>query len=279
MEAVAHDPGPHPPRGSKLGDLLEKIHVTREEEGNSRCEVVHGQAGRLRRLDVGDRMAEGQCHLFGGGGAGLAHVIAGDGDCVPVRQVFRAVREEVGDQPHRRLGRKDVRPACGVLLEDVVLDRAGDLVRRASLLLRDELVEKQKHRRGGVDRHRSRDALERDVAQQDLHVHEGVDRDADLADLAICHRIIGVVADLRRQVEGDGESGLALLEQEAIPLVGFRGRAEPRVLAHRPEPAAVHVLVDAAREGERTGQLLVLRSGGSALRAPGAPVFHRVDGF
>src|SRR6185503_18263309 len=42
------------------------------------------------------------------------------------------------------------------------------------------------------------------------------------------------------QVEGHAEPALPLLEQVAEALVGLGGRAEARVLAHRPEPSAVH---------------------------------------
>src|SRR5207253_4210813 len=140
--------------------------------------------------------------------------------------------------------------------QDVVLHRAGDLFRRTALLLRHELVQEQKHRSGGIDGHRGRDPIERDVLEKGLHVLERVDRDADLADLAVGHRVVGVVADLRRQVERDRKPGLALLEQEAVALVRLRGGAEAGVLPHRPEAAAIHVLVDATREGERARERL-----------------------
>jgi uncharacterized cupin superfamily protein len=38
------------------------------------------------------------------------------------------------------------------------------------------------------------------------------DRHADLADLALGERMVAVVAGLGRQIEGDGEAGLALGE-------------------------------------------------------------------
>ena len=58
--------------------------------------------------------------------------------------------------------------------------------------------------------------------------------------------VVGVVADLGRQVEGDGEARLALLQQVVVPPVGLLGRGVPRVLAHGPQPAAVHVGLDSA---------------------------------
>ena len=106
---------------------------------------------------------------------------------------------------------------------------------------------------GGVDRHRGADLVERDAVEHLFHVGERVDGDADLADLGVGDRVVGVVADLRRQVEGDGEAGLALREQELEALVGLLGGAEAGVLAHGPEAAAVHGRLDAAREGVLAG--------------------------
>ena len=76
-------------------------------------------------------------------------------------------------------------------------------------------------------------------------------------------RVVGVVAELRRQVERDREPGLAAVEQVAEALVRLLGRAEARVLADRPRPPAVHVRVRAARERELARRL------GSARRVVG----------
>src|SRR5690606_7509603 len=78
-----------------------------------------------------------------------------------------------------------------------------------------------------------------------------VDGDAGAADLALAERIVGIAAELRRQIERHGEARRAVLDQVAVALVGVLGAREPRVLAHRPEAVAVHPLVDAA--GERVG--------------------------
>ena len=61
-------------------------------------------------------------------------------------------------------------------------------------------------------------------------------------------RRVRVVAHLGRQVEGDRQPGLALLEEVAEAAVGLLGGREAGVLAHRPEPAAVHRRLDAAGE-------------------------------
>ena len=91
---------------------------------------------------------------------------------------------------------------------------------------------------------------ERQPVEQDRHVGEAADRHADPADLAFGGRGVRVVAHLGRQVEGDRQAGLAVVEEVAETPVGLLGRGEPGVLAHRPEAAAVHRRLDAPGERE-----------------------------
>ena len=59
---------------------------------------------------------------------------------------------------------------------------------------------------------------------------------ADLADLAPGEHVVGVVAGLGREVEGDRQPGLPLGEVRAVQLVGAAGRGVPRVRADQPGP-------------------------------------------
>ena len=62
---------------------------------------------------------------------------------------------------------------------------------------------------------------------------------ADLADLAARELVVGVIAGLRRQVEGDRQAGLALCEVAPVQLVGRLRRRVPGVGAHHPRPVAL----------------------------------------
>ena len=136
-------------------------------------------------------------------------------------------------------------PAREVLLDDVVLRRAGQLLADrlglgavgrvdAGLLERGHLVEREQPHRRGVDRHRRVHLGERDVVEQRAHVAEVADRHADLADLAARQLVVGVVAGLGRQVEGDGQPGLALGEVAPVERVGLGRRGVAGVGAHQP---------------------------------------------
>ena len=62
------------------------------------------------RLDVGDSVGQGEGDFLNRRRAGLADVIAGDGDGVPAGHFLGTVLEDVGNDPHRRPRREDVGP-------------------------------------------------------------------------------------------------------------------------------------------------------------------------
>ena len=203
---------------------------------------------RDRLLDVGQPVLERERELLRRRRAGLADVIAADRHRVPARHRARAPLDHVAEQPHRRIDREAPLLLRDVLLEDVGLDRAAQPVGRHAVLLGRDDVEREHDRRRRVDRHRDADLAEVDPAEQRLHVIERVDRDALAADLALRARRVRVVAHQRRHVERRRQPGLAVVEQVAEALVGLLRGPEAGELAHRPEPAAVHARVHAARE-------------------------------
>ena len=131
-EALAAQLVPDPPRGAELGDLLEEVVVAVEEEARAAARSRRS-AGRasMRVLDVGDPVGDREGQLLDRGRARLADVVAADADRVPARQLARAELDRVGDEPQRRRGREDVLLLGDELLEDVVLERAGELRRAA----------------------------------------------------------------------------------------------------------------------------------------------------
>ena len=87
------------------------------------------------------------------------------------------------------------------------------------------------------------------LVEQHVHVLDRIDRHAHAPDFAERARRVGVDAHLRRQVERDARARSARLRAACRKrsLVSAR-RAEAGVLAHRPEPAAIHRRLHAARE-------------------------------
>ena len=235
-ELVAHDPRPDPPGGAELRDLLEQRRARDEEERQPRREVVDVQARRrCAARTYSMRVGEGERDLLRGRRPGLGHVVAGDGDGVPARDLLAAVGEDVGDQPQRLRRRVDVGAAGDVLLEHVVLDRAGELRRRRRPAPRRRAGRAAAASRPGalivIDVETSSSGM---PSNSDAHVVDRVDRDADLADLAVRDR-------RRRSRSPSGSAGRrrptarrCRRDQLVVALVGLLGGAEPGVLPHRP---------------------------------------------
>ena len=176
--------GPQQARSAQLGDLHEEVHADGEEEaqtGRERIDVEARCDGRAHVLD-----AVGECvrQLEIERRPGLLHVVAGDRDRVEARHVVRRVLDDVGDDPHRRFGRIDVGVADHELFEDVVLDRARELLRTDALLLAGDDVTRHDRQHRAVHGHRDRHLIQRNAVEQDLHVLDGVDGHAGLADVA-----------------------------------------------------------------------------------------------
>ena len=297
VKTLPHDLGPHAPGGAELGHLLEQVVLGHEEEGQPTSEAVHVQPCVHGRLDVGDGVGEGEGQLLDGGGPRLPHVVAADADGVPQGHVLGAVLEHVHHQAHGGPGWVGVGAPGDVLLQDVVLDGAADLVRGDALTPGHRYVQAQQDGGGGVDGHGGADFVQGYPLQEDLHIPQAADGDPHLAHLAAGQGVVGVVPDLGGQIEGDGEARLALLQQVMVPPVGLLGGGVSRVLAHGPQPAPVHVGLDAA--GVRVlagvaqvlrvvvswhilrgvdGLLLQARVGGEVLAPLGAALHHWVQG-
>ena len=232
-------------------------------------------------VHVGEPVGERIGHLLHRRGACVPHVRARDRDRIEARRRRICIENAVGDQPHRRPHREDPGAACDVLLEDVVLDRAGQLVPRDALLVGVGDVHGVDDRRGAVDGEGRGYLGKIDPREQRLHFGEIGERYADFSDLRTGHRVGRVVAALGRQVEGDREPGLAARKEELVALIGLLGRGEAGVLAHRPQSAAIAVGEDAAREGISARQFLpvrtvtVVRAGGDQRQPDAGGSAHR----
>ncbi len=253
-EGVAHLPRPDTPGGAKLGNLLQKVVVAVEEEGKTGREGINVQPTLQGPADVLHPVGQSEGQFLRCRRAGLADVVAGDGDGVPPGQVLAAELDGVGDQPHGGLGREDVFLLSDVLLEDVVLDGAAEFVHRHALLLGGGDVHGPGDRRRGIDGHRGGHFAQGDAVEENLHVTQRGDGDAALAKLPLRLRRVGVVAVERRQVEGDGEARLALFQQVLEAGVGLLSGAETSEHAHRPQPAPVHRGMNTPGEGVLAGE-------------------------
>ena len=178
----------------------------------------------------------------------------------------RGVGEDVGDDPHRRLRRVDVGVADHELLEDVVLDGPGELLRRHALLLGGHDVERHHRQHRAVHGHRHRHLVQRDAVEELPHVEDRVDGHAGHADVARHPGVVGVVAAVGGQVEGDRQALLAGGQVAAVEGVGLLGGGEAGVLPDGPGLVDVHRRVGAAQERRQAREGVQRIAGGDGRR-------------
>ena len=110
---LLHELGPDPPRGAELRDLLEKMVVAAEEEGQASAAVVDGDASGQHFLQVDLGVGEGEGDLLDGVAAGFPHVVAGDGDRMELGDVLERILHRVDREAQAGRGGEDV-GAAGV---------------------------------------------------------------------------------------------------------------------------------------------------------------------
>ena len=272
-EQALHQIGPQEARCAQFRDLHEEIHADVEKERQPRCKGVDVQPARDGGAHILDPVGERIGELLHAGRAGLLHVVAGNRDRVEARHAPGRVGDDVGHDPHGRLGRVDIGVADHELLENVVLYRARERLLRDALLLRRDDVARHDGEHGAVHGHRHAHAVERHAVEEDFHVLDRIDGDAGLADIADDARMVGIVAAVGGQIEGDRKAHLPRLEIAAVEGVGLFGGREARILAHGPRPRGVHGGARPAHIGRQPGQRGEMLEPGEVFRG-----VERLDG-
>ena len=135
----------------------------------------------------------------------------------------------------------------------------------------DEIGEDRDH--GAVHGHGDGDFIKRDTVEEDFHILNAVDRHASFADITDNAGVIGVVATVGGEVEGDGNALLTSRKRLAVEGVRLFGGGEPGILTDGPGAARIHRGFHAAREGLKARQAAHM---GQACRILGG--VERLDG-
>ena len=179
---------------------------------------------------------------------------------------MRRVFDDVANDLHRRLRRVDVGVANHELLEDVVLDRARQLVLPHALLFGGHHVARQHGQHRAVHGHGNAHLVQRNAVKENLHVLHAVNGHARLAHIARHARVVAVVASVRGQVKRHGNALPACRQRLAIKSVGLLGGRKTCVLADGPGPHRVHGGLRAAQERLKARQRVGIRQVFDVLR-------------
>ena len=211
--ALETDAVPHLGKRAHLAHLFDEArgHVDEERDAaDDFRELLRGDLSRVAHgIEHADRGGQAVGQFLHGRRTRFLQVIRAHVDRVPLRDFAHRVGDEVDGESSARFGTEDERAAREVLLHDVVLTRARELVPRHALLVRERDVHRDQPHRRGVDRHRRVHFSEWDVLEERAHLPEVRHRNPDLANLAVCEHVIGVVPGLGREIERDRKTRLA----------------------------------------------------------------------
>ena len=126
------------------------------------------------------------------------------------------IGRHIGNHPQRRRGRADIGAARQVLFDDVILNCTLQGGNFGTLFFGHGDIEGEQPRGGGIDGHRGIHLVEGNVGEQCPHIAQVSDGHADFAHLATRQNVVAVVADLSRQIEGDGQPGLPACEVATV---------------------------------------------------------------
>ena len=240
VESFFQDRSPQTTGSTEFSNFFEYVVVSVPEEGQTWSELIYMHASFQSCFDVCDTISDGECNFLSSGGTCFTDVVAGNGNGVPLRYVLGAVFENVGDQTHGRFNRENVGAACGVFLQNIVLNGAAQCGSRYTLFFSYSDVHSEQYGSRCVDGHGGGNFAEVDLVEQDFHILQGINSNAYFTNFAFSHLIIGVIADLGRKVECAGQAGAAVCNQVTITFVGFFSGSEASVHTHGPEFAAIH---------------------------------------
>lgn len=173
--------GPQHAGGAHFSHFHEVILALGPEEGKTRREGVNVNARLDPGADIFQAVRKGVGHFQVRRRAGLLHVVAGDGNGVELGHVLGGELKDVRNNPHGGIRRVNVGVAHHVFLENVILDRAGELVQRAALFLGGDDVESQHGQHGAVHGHGNGHFVQGNALEEDFHVQDGVHGHAGLA--------------------------------------------------------------------------------------------------
>ena len=113
-----------------LATSMKKFMPMPKKKDQARREGIDVQAPRHGGAHICHAVGQGEGQFLHRGRAGFVHVIAADGNGIEARHLRGRKGDDVGDDAHRRRRRIDIGVAHHEFLEDVVLDGAGEPIRR-----------------------------------------------------------------------------------------------------------------------------------------------------
>ena len=257
-----HDLAPQQTGRPHLGDFEIKVHPDGPEKRQSTGKSIHIQALGHGGFHIFFAICQGEGQLQGLVGASLLHVVARYGYRVELGHVLSGVSNDVPNDAHARLWRIDIGVAHHELFEDVVLDRATELLELDALLLCSHDVTGQHGQNCAIHRHGNRHLVQRNLIEQNFHVLDRIDGHTRLAHIPRHAGVVRVVTAVGGQVKCHRHALPPCGQGLSIKRVRFLRRRKTSVLPNGPRSDGIHGGLGAAhirgkpRQGVGMGQAL-----------------------
>src|SRR3972149_12122586 len=121
MEFIFHDSSPYSTRSPEFSNLFQKLIVTCEEEGQSRCKLIDAESSIKAGPNVLFRVRECVCKFLNRVGACLPNVVAAYAEWIPHFHLLGAEFNDVYRKLQRAFWRKNIRVPRYVLFQNIVL--------------------------------------------------------------------------------------------------------------------------------------------------------------
>ena len=148
-----------------LCNLHKVVHTYSPEEWETRRKIIYRNTCLHTCTKVLKTIGKSISHLNIVGSASLLHMVAGDGDWVELRHIFRGVGKDIANDSHRELRWVDIGVTHHKLLEDIILDCTSHLLQLCTLLQTCNNVERHDRKNRTVHSHRDRHLVERNLVK------------------------------------------------------------------------------------------------------------------
>ena len=246
-----HHLRPEQPRRAQLCHFHEVIHADGKEEGQARGKGIdikaRGNTGAHIFQTISKRVGKLQIRR----GASFLHVIAGHRNEVEFRHVMGAIAKDIRNDPHRGRRRIDIGVAHHEFFQHIILDGASQCLGRHTLLA-SGTDEQSKHRQDrAIHRHRDTHPVQRNIAEQCVHIRNRINRHPGHANIISDQIIIRIIPAVRWQIEGHRQPHLPSGKIAPVESVGLLSRRETGILADCPGPRCIHGRIGAAQKWRR----------------------------
>ena len=231
-----------------LGHFHEVVFAHIPEEGQAFREGIHRQAGSFAGTNIFHTICQSIAQLQVAGSAAFLNMIAGNRNAVEFGHIFSGIFKNIADNTHGHSRRINIGITHHEFLQDIVLNGACHNGFINALLLAGNDEEGQNRQYGAVHGHGYGHLIQRNAAEQNIHVQHGAYRYASLTYVAYNTWVISIIAAVGGQVEGDGQALLTSSQVAAVKRVGFLRSGEACILAYSPGTENIHGGIGATQE-------------------------------